>query len=165
MPMDWDYDYVQRPSLTDKVGFYRYALTNKEPYENISHLWCDYLDGIPKANDPNATNNRIIFPSNIKIDATTYIDATSKYEPYSFVQGSLSDLTSGQTKNYNYTPYTFQMKGLFRDLFSINGTNTSIDKPMITYGALKKNIQPYNELTSITYFDVPNTKTGNVIDV
>jgi hypothetical protein len=57
------------------------------------------------------------------------------------------------------------MKGLFRDLFSINGTNTSIDKPMITYGALKKNIQPYNELTSITYFDVPNTKTGNVIDV
>jgi hypothetical protein len=165
MPMDWDFDYVNTPSLTDRVGFYKYAQSTKEPYDNISHLWSDYLDGIPIAKDPNATNNRIVFPSNIKIDATTYIDSVSKYEPYAFTQASLGDLTSGQVRNYNYSPHCFQIKGRFRDLFGINGTNTQIDKPMITYGALKKNIEPYNELTSITYFDVAQTKTGNTIEV
>jgi hypothetical protein len=87
------------------------------------------------------------------------------YDQYSFTQGSLSDLKPEMVRNYNYNPHCFQMKGKFRDLFGTTGTNYHIEEPLITYGSLKTKVRPYENLFTLTYFDVPQTQTSNVIEV
>jgi hypothetical protein len=119
------------------------------------------LDGLGES------TQRPVYPSNIKINEYTYIDSTSMYDKYSFTQGSLSDLSPEMVRNYNYTPHAFQLKARARDLFGTNGTNYHINQPLITYGALKTKVKPYENLFSLNYFDIPQTIniTTNKVEV
>lgn len=123
--------------------------------DRASVIWihADYLDGIP------FKSTRHYYPYNIQTTGFTYIDSTSNYSDYSFVQAQLNNLPDTYVRNYNYTPHTYQMQGNFQSVFN-NSTNSSvlnaIEDPLTLYASLKDLKDVYLNLDTVTYFTVPN---------